>query len=428
MQFTKIASWSNNFKGLTQKVQFDPKHISENKLKFIARGTGRSLSDDSFIDNGLTISSKNLNKIIDFDDKLGTLVCQSGVEMIKIYDFLKQTDWTLGVAGGSRWVTVGGAIAGDIHGKRHVKYGSYGNAVMSLKLMLADGSEIECSEKKNSDLFHATIGGMGLTGIIIQAKLQLVKDPTHTVDTQTLSFESVGKGINMLKQDGHEYSVVWVDLSNNRQRGLLYSANPSLIKKNNHKRPISIYLPTIEILSPYVVKLMNFTRNYFEANRKGVTSSLNFNYPVDSVKNWNKFYGERGFQECQFIVPYEKADEAIEKFILTCKKNKISPYFCIIKRFGNIKSKGLISFPKPGIAFMADFHAQSKNTKIFSDFNDYLITVGGRINLTKDFCLTPKQFELMYTDIDKWRRIVKKYDPLNRVQSNLSKRLNIKPW
>jgi decaprenylphospho-beta-D-ribofuranose 2-oxidase len=430
----RIASWSNVLATRTALVECDDAFLDglgANGCRFIGRGAGRSYGDASYVTDGTTLSSHALVRIDGLDLERGRVVCDSGVQLGDLYARLEGTDWIVPVAGGTRWVTVGGAVASDIHGKNDVPDGSFGNHVESLELVIADGSRVECSETTRPDLFAATIGGMGLTGFIRRVTLRLRRVPSWYAHLRTAPFDDVGAMIRNFETSRAPYQVSWLDLTPPKWRGIHFEATevPGPVEHGQPAgRPIEFDLPTVKLFAGPMVRLLNAVRYAKDVHVDRVTHLLNVLYPVDALKHWNRFYGASGFQEFQFDVPTEAAHTAMDEFIGGCRRNRLAPFFAVVKRFGDHRRKGLLSFPMPGYTLTSDFERHPANAAFFEAFTDRVMELGGRIYLAKDSAMPARQFERMYDHISEWREIVRRYDPGNRVTSDLATRLGMKPW
>ncbi|MFQ5901292.1 MAG: FAD-binding protein [Thermodesulfobacteriota bacterium] len=431
MDDVKIASWSNVLPTKTRVVTCNNdflKHLGEIDRPFIPRGSGRSYGDAAYITNGVTLCSEGLRKILKFDEQRGTITCESGVQMVDLFNYLDPSEWSLAVAGGTQWVTIGGAVASDIHGKNDVIQGSFGNHIESMQVVTADGRQLDCSKTVNPELYAATIGGMGLTGFIKSVELRLQRPLSKVVQMRTKPFSDVKEMLECFYNIESDMQVAWIDLTNPVPRGIYYYASYVQGYADDLSKPIEMKFPTVRLFNRVSVRLLNAIRYAFQKDINKTTHIRNFHYPVDMLKHWNRLYGPRGFQEYQFAVPAQNMQTAYTEFIRGCRRFSLTPLFAVVKRFGNIAREGLLSFPKPGITFMADFDSRPKNQEFFAYFTDFLLELKGRIYLAKDSYMTKDQFERMDENIGQWREIVRRYDPDNRIKSDLSIRLNMKPW
>ena len=429
MKEVKIASWSNVLPTKTNIVKYSDDIIKSLEKPFIPRGSGRSFGDQAYISNGITLSSVELRQISDFDREKGTLVCGSGVQMVDLFNYLDATEWSFPVGGGTQWVTVGGAVASDINGKSDVTHGSFGNHVESIQIVIADGQQLECSKDVNPDLFSATIGGMGLTGFIKNIKLKLLRSISNVVLSRTKHFIAIEDMIECFESTECDLQVAWLDLTKSSPRGIYHYASFVEGHADDLQRPIRMKLPKIKLFTHLTFRFMNAIRYKLQKNINKKTHFRNFHYPVDILKHWNMLFGPKGFQEYQFVVPVHNIKTAYTEFLKACKKFSIPPSLIAdIKKFGDIDRCGLLSFPKAGFTLKTVFESNPNNQKLFTYLTDLLLELDGTFYLAKDSYLSKQQFEKMQYNIEKWRDIVKKYDPQNRVKSDLSIRLGMKPW
>ena len=430
MKAVRIASWSNVLPTRTHLA--DGSADLRNRLRvldrpFIPRGAGRSLGDAAYVTDGVTFLSRSLQGIVEFDEREGTIVCEPGVQMVDLFNYLDRSAWTLPVGGGTRWVTIGGAVAADIHGKNDVRQGSFGNHVEALRLVTADAQEFECSKRTHPELFAATIGGMGLTGFITRIKLRLFRAPSNVVEERVEPFSTVEEMQERFARTS-DFQVAWIDLTTSRWRGLYHAASYASGRIDDCHNPIEFEFPAIRMFNRPFVRLLNAARYAHHANVTRTTHIMNIHYPVDLLKHWNKLYGPRGFHEYQFLVSEEVMPAALTRFIEESRRFSLSPFFVVVKRFGSMPREGLLSFPRAGFTLMADFENRRENQAFFRSFTEFLLEAGGRIYLAKDSSMTRQQFERMYDTVPVWRSIVKRFDPGNKIQSDLSIRLGMKPW
>jgi FAD/FMN-containing dehydrogenase len=397
----------------------------------IPRGAGRSYGDAAYVTNGTTLSLESFDKILAFDDEHGLLTCQSGVRMIDIFDYLENSSWTLPVGGGTRWVTVGGAIGSDIHGKNHFHEGSFGNHIESMQVLLASGESLLCSAAREDDLYKATIGGMGLTGVIQAATIKLKKAASKTLLMKSKAITSPQECTAYFSEHNHPFEVAWLSLTGKNLQGVYYEGQfVQGAQETSYKkiRPIEINFPRIKLFNNFLLRFLNEFRYRTQINKNEITHIKDFHYQVDILKHWNKFYGRKGFHEFQFAVPAPHLEVVLDRFISEYKRHRLTPFFAVLKKFGPIPPQGLISFPLEGYTLMADFEYRAENEKFFQTFIDFVLELGGRTYLAKDSYTTAAQFEKMYENLTTWRETVKKFDPQKKFQSDLSRRLNLKNW
>lgn len=430
----RIASWSNVLPTTTRMVDYKEKQFGNgawNGRPIIARGSGRSFGDAAYITNGVTLSSQSLRRIEAVDAEQGTVVCQSGVEMGMLHRHLENEGWSFPIYGGTQWVTVGGAVASDIHGKNDVAQGSFGNHVVEIQLIMPDGERLRCSRSTHPDLFAATIGGMGLTGFIEKVKLKLQRRVARMVCMRTRSASSLEEMLDYfthIQSDFHVYS--WINCTAPSSKGLFSYASYTDAGQDRPHGAIQMRLPSINIYSSWSMWIAHTMQHLIYGKRDKLMHVQNFNYigPHELFKYWNNLFGRAGMIEYQFLVPRVHLQTAISQLLHLCHRHTITVYGAVIKRLGNVVRAGLLSFPQQGYTMSFQIKNQPENRRLLANFTDFLLELDGRIYLAKDSCVLPRQFAQMYAELDHWREIVQRYDPANRVRSDLSIRLGLKPW
>ena len=435
MTRVEIASWSHVLPTRTELVEWrreGPQTLEALSGPVVPRGAGRSYGDCAYVSDGTTCLSSGLDRILSFDQKHGLITCEAGVPLIGIIERIQGSGWAVQAYGGSRWVTVGGAIASDIHGKCDRRKGSFGNHIDSLSIEIADGTILDCSPGQNPDLFRATIGGMGLTGFVRSATLRLQAAPSEAVHVTTQPFVHVREMIELFEEGREDHQVAWVDFTRGVPRGIHHGATHILdatARVPSPRRPVVVPIPMIKVFNSRMMRLLNSFR-YWQQIRYGNTALhvLDFHYPVDILKNWNRFYGSQGFQEYQFFVPPQAMSDLWAVFVKSCRRFDRFPFFAVVKRLGDATRQGFLSFAGDGYTMMADFENRPENHDLFSYLTDVVLEHGGRIYLAKDSYTKAEQFSTMYDEIGRWQEIAQTYDPMNRFQSDMSLRLKMKPW
>ena len=430
-----LSGWGNYPKILGEVYEpKDEKDIIEftkkNEKSLLARGGGTSYGDASLNKGGVTIYTSSLNKILNFNVKSGILHCQSGVTLHNIIKLYHLRGWFLSSTPGTKRATVGGCVACDSHGKNW-KAGSFCNFVKGLNLLLHDGSIIYCDEKVNSNIFYATIGGMGITGVILDVKLELKKVTSSYLDVETIRLNNLKELFDLQNEtiDSHEYLFTWIDshkYGRNMGRSILQRANHSqnneLIYKTKKAIPIP-YMPNFAI-NRHSVELFNFAY-YFSVGNKPKKKEMyitDYFYPLDGLANWNRLYGRNGFLEYQVVIPLASAYETIYELLSIITRSKLASFIAAIKPL--CKSLGLLSFPIDGVTFAVDF-AHSKNIwQLLDKLDEIVIESGRRVYLAKDARLNANNFKKMYSDsLKKWEAIKGKYDTRNKFESMMFNRL-----
>jgi FAD/FMN-containing dehydrogenase len=375
---------------------------SESGLAF---GMGRSYGDSCLNPGGILWKTTRLDRFISFDDVTGLLHCESGVLVRDIQQTFIPRGWTLAVVPGTQLVTVGGAIANDIHGKNHHRQGSFGDHVQELSLLRTDGSVIECAPTLNSNWFAATVGGLGLTGVIATAKLQLRRVPGPWLQTQSIPFSSLEEFFFLSDESeaDWEYAVSWIDcLSRGSHRGLFMRANAvdiGLQSAPDGRVKSMPFTPPFSLVNR--LSLRPFNAAYFNVNKRKIGFRTQhyetFFHPLDNLHHWNRMYGPKGFYQYQSVVPSEAARDATGEMLNAIAKSGEGSFLAVLKTFGNRRSLGMLSFPKPGTTLALDFPNRGNRTvKLFNRLDAIVCKAGGRIYPAKDARMPRAMFESGY--------------------------------
>ena len=426
----KNKSWGNYPKVKNQKTISYSEGFSFTESNYLSIGLGRSYGDVGLNEDGTLISTHNLNKIISFNEINGIINCESGLSIKEILNFIIPKGWFLPVVPGTRNVTIGGAIANDIHGKNHHVDGTFGNYIKSMRLLRSDGVILNCSNEENTKYFDATIAGLGLTGIILSAELQLKKITSEYIDVETFKYKSLDEywKINSYCEEKYDYTVSWVDCLYNKKndlRGVYLAGNHSkkLIKRKS-KREINITFPLtppFSFVNNFSMRIINqFYYTLNKTTKESVQHYKKFFFPLDVINNWNKAYGRNGFFQYQFVVPKENGPETLDKVLEIIKRKNQVPALGVLKNFGSIKSPGLMSFPFEGVTLALDFPNKGEKTKsLFKELNKIIFDNNGRIYPAKDALMQAKEFQNSYPEFDNFTKYI---DP--KFSSSFWRRVN----
>ena len=361
---------------------------------FLPIGAGRSYGDVGLNPKGVVLSTAELRKFLSFDPNTGVLECESGVLIREIQATFAKRGWISPVTPGTSFVTVGGAIANDVHGKNHHSMGSFGNHVLEFVLARSDGSILKCSELENQDLFRSTIGGLGLTGIVLTAKIQLSKVPSTWVESERISFSNLDEFFTISKDSeaSYESSVAWFDCSTSKAgRGSFIRGNHVDTENLSASVPKSFlnlpFTPPGSLINSFSLGPLNTAYYHLQKKKAGksLESMWSFYYPLDSIRNWNRAYGPRGFFQYQSVVPAREAEPATLEMLQIISKSGLGSFLAVLKTFGRVASKGLLSFPMEGTTLALDFPNEGDKTeKLFRALDDVVIRAGGRLNPSKD--------------------------------------------
>lgn len=367
--------------------------LCEGPLPGLAHGMGRSYGDSCLNPDGTLWLTRGLDHLVSFDPTTGRLVCEAGVLLRDIQRLLVSRGWMLPVTPGSQMVTVGGAIANDVHGKNHHAQGSFGDHVSSLTLHRTDGQVLRCSPTEYADELAATIGGLGLTGVISQAELQLRRVAGPWMDTETLPYGSLDEFFNLsdCSEADWEHSVSWIDcLSGLGSRGLFMRANHSnasegpIPSARQRRMPIT---PPVSLVNGWTLRPFNTA--YFHLKRCQAGRSLAhvepFNYPLDNLLEWNRMYGPKGFYQYQSVVPRDVGQDAVSAMLQAITRSGQGSFLAVLKTFGQRKSAGMLSFPMPGVTLALDFPNRGPDTHRLMERLDAIVREAkGRLYPAKD--------------------------------------------
>ncbi len=439
---TQVANWGNYPVVEADVKTFDGDAALRERLAHardaIARGLGRCYGDSALAPT--IFSSERMNKMLAFDDATGVLTCQAGVSLADILDVFVPRGWFLPVTPGTKFVTVGGAIAADVHGKNHHKDGSFGDHVSSMDVMLADGTVVACSPTENAELFETTCGGMGLTGVILRATFKLKRIPSAYIRQELVPAKNLEEIMRLFEaSSGWTYTVAWIDCLQ-RGAGLGRSimmrgefATADEAKKAGHdplgfrsktKLTVPVMLPAF-LLNSLTVRAFNTTYYQFHAGRQGsqVVSYDTFFYPLDSILHWNRMYGKRGFTQYQVVLPLETSRAGLVELLEKIGESGQGSFLAVLKLFG--KQDRLISFPREGYTLALDFPINDRVLALLDRLDEITLKHGGRVYLAKDARMKPDTFRRGYANTAIFQQRIKQWDPNGLWQSLQSKRLEI---
>ena len=368
-------------------------------------GMSKSYGDVALTNSGNAVSSLSLNRMINWDAAEGILECEAGVLLTDIQSTFVKQGWMLAVSPGTSYVTVGGAVANDIHGKDHHFAGTFGDHVLSFTLARSNGEELVCSPSSNSGLFRATIGGLGLTGFITTVKIQLRPVAGPYFDSEAIPYGNLSEFFALSESteaEGWQASVSWFDCSTSKAgRGSFTRGNPSPRKWDGKAEPRGLGL-SIPFMPPFSLvnklSLDAFNAGYFELQKRGAGKRevhyREFYYPLDGVQNWNRIYGPTGFFQYQSVIPMKDATVATEEMLSAIKKSGQGSFLAVLKTFGDRKPAGLLSFARHGVTLALDFPNRGEKTeKLFERLDRIVSEAGGTLNPSKDARMSRELFQ-----------------------------------
>ena len=393
----------------------------------VAHGMGRSYGDVGLNPEGTLWITTGLDHLIAFDDSTGRLVCEAGVLLRDIQRLVIPRGWILPVTPGTQLVTVGGAIANDIHGKNHHVLGSFGDHVQSLTLVRTNGEVIQCGPSERPDWFASTVGGMGLTGVITQAELQLRRVSGPWLETETVPYANLDQFFRLADESeaDWEHTVSWIDcITGGGGRGLFMRGNPTKVEDRPAPQGRKLTMPMVPPVSLVNrLSLRPFNMAYYHLKKRqagrAITHYEPFFYPLDNLLEWNRMYGPNGFFQYQSVVPREVGQDAVQAMLKEIARSGGGSFLAVLKTFGNRQPVGMLSFPQPGVTLALDFPNHGDRThKLFERLDAIVREAKGRIYPAKDARMPRELFEAGYPRLGEFM----KYRDLG-ISSGLSRRL-----
>lgn len=407
----------------------------------IARGLGRSYGDTSVNGGGGVVNMTRLNRMIDFDPETGMLECEAGVSLGEIIEVFMPRGFFVPVTPGTKFVTVGGAIANDVHGKNHHCDGTFCEYVESFTLQIPSGEIMTCSKTENADVFWATAGGIGLTGIILTARLRLIPVESAWMVTDYTQCRDLDHALEaMAATDGaHKYSVAWVDClargaslgrsvlmqGNHAKRAQLdpaRAANPYTMKAGRSKN-VPFNCPQF-VLNPLSISAFNHV--FYAAHPTAIGKVVHFDkyfYPLDAIHHWNRLYGRKGFAQFQATLPFE-SKQGLVLMLQRLADSRRASFLAVLKTFGE-QNPGLLSHPMKGYTLTLDLPNHRGLLPFLNEMDRILLDHGGRLYLAKDAVAKPEMIAAMYPRLDEFKAIRRRLDPAGVLSSNMARRLGL---
>lgn len=386
----------------------------------LAYGNGRSYGDSCQNERGAVVDMRSLNGIRSFDGLTGVIEADAGVLLSDIIAYAAPHGFFPAVVPGTQFVTLGGAIANDIHGKNHHRRGTFGCHVEAFTLLRSDGREYRCSPEKNPKLFKATIGGMGLTGLIVSASIRLMRVPSLDILETVTPFRGLDEFFDLVAaaDQANEYAVAWIDqLAGGSRfgRGLLLAGNHAEHGSHIASRPagrLSVpFQPPFNVLNRTFLTAFNAAYRWRSGRSPAPRHAgyQKFFFPLDSVRDWNRLYGPKGLFQHQSVVPESAAREAVPALLRAARRAGQGSFLTVLKRFGAIRSPALLSFPRPGYTLTLDFPNRGEATlKLLAELDRITLDAGGAVNPYKDARMSAETFAASFPD---WRQLEAMRDP-----------------
>lgn len=377
----------------------------------LAVGLGRSYGDVCLNGAGDLLLMPSLDRILHFDPESGVVTCEAGVSLAALLAFCVPRGWFAPVTPGTKHVTIGGAIANDVHGKNHHVAGSLGNHVESFELVRSDGTYF-CSRERNPSLFEATLGGFGLTGVITWAQLRLHPIRSAAMEVRSTPFRGIDEfvALSAVAEERSKYVVAWLDSTDPDQRGILLEGVHSPEQGGASYQPKVLgSVPSwwsTRVVNNWTGRLLNAGYSRRNAAERTYRQTLDgFFYPLDCVAGWNRLYGRSGLVQFQCVVP-RRSIEAAGELMNRAAKSGAASFLTVAKLFGTIRSAGIMSFPRPGITVSFDFPASRRSLALLKELEAITMEAGGALYPAKDSTMSPESFRASYPRIEEFRRYV----------------------
>lgn len=433
-----ISGWGNYPKIDTNEHSVSPPHCEQQTSFQIARGLGRSYGDSSLADSVWPM--RQCDHFITFDKAKGLLSCEAGVSLDEILQLTVPHGWFLPVTPGTKFVTLGGAIASDVHGKNHHIDGCFSQWIEQLTLLTGDGEIHTCSASENAPLFYATCGGMGLTGIILQATLKLKKIESSTINQTTYKAHNLTHAFELFEQnDNAEYSVAWIDsMSKGNKLGrslIMTGEHQAESQSTQSSAPLQTHSDSAFtmpcnapgfLLNQYTVTAFN--QLYYNRIRLSEKQDFlhydPFFYPLDRIQNWNRLYGKKGFLQYQFVIPDDNALYNMRNILTVIAESGKASFLSVLKKFGKA-NKNYLSFPISGYTLALDFKYNNGLLAFLQHLDDLVLDAGGRVYLTKDARMTEQTFKNSYPQWETFQQVREQHKSIDCFSSLQSKRLGL---
>ncbi len=443
---TRLSGWGNFPRVecpifFQRRIEQMQELVQSGHSGLIARGLGRSYGDSAVSRGGVLLQTTR-NRFLAFDAESGRVTCEAGVTLEDIIHVAIPKGWFLPTTPGTKFVTVGGAIAADVHGKNHHRDGAWGEYLQRFSLLLADGSVIQCSPQVNQDVFWATVGGMGLTGIILEATIQLVQVPSAYVDVKQRRSRNLDEAFDLFIEtdEKYKYSVAWIDcLSQGQELGrsvlLLGNDAPAdMLRASGKHEPlfwpckrsksIPFAFPGLA-MNKLAIKAFNGLYYHSHGNKNTFVDFDSYFYPLDSIHHWNRIYGKRGFVQYQALFPRECSREAMTTLLKMISKSGQASFLAVLKSSG-VANQGILSYLFDGHTLALDFPYRGEKTdRLCRELDKVLLDFGGRVYLAKDALVNAETFSRMYPKLNEFKRIKQRLDPQSIFRSQQSDRVGI---
>lgn len=420
----KTESWGLYPRALEQtyqELEHRFAHLPAIDKLILPRGLGRSYGDTCLNDHGLLLGTSRLNHFISLDESNGIIRCEAGVSFDQILQLTVPKGWFLPVTPGTKFVTVAGAIANDVHGKNHHAAGTFGHHVVCFELLRSNGERMICSRTENPEMFFATIGGLGLTGFITWAEFRLSKITSAWIEQEQMQFYSLKEFFELSAQseEQYEYTVSWADCVSNQSdiRGIFIRGKIAaeqaqdnfMVHPLSSLKSVPAYFPDW-VLNKFSIRAFNemYFRKNLSEQRTDIVHYDPFFYPLDSIHHWNKIYGRRGFLQYQFVVPYKHdSGKALAQILDILKRSQMGSFLAVLKTFGSKKTEGLMSFPQEGVTLALDFPNYGPSLlKVLEQCDAIVREAKGSVYPAKDARMSAESFKAFYPRLAEFEQYV----------------------
>jgi len=432
---TRIVGWGGV--GAIGEERLSEDLLSVSQAVPLSRGLGRSYGDSAVPppSQPVVLGTMLADRILSFDADSGVLCAEAGLSLYELNRLFLPRRFFVPVTPGTQFVTLGGMVASDVHGKNHHVAGCFGEHVLHLRMRVGDGRVVDCSPTENADLFRATIGGMGLTGHILEVTFRMAKIPSCWIYQETERVPDLDSLLAALGKAAHEWpmTVAWIDCLQSGSamgRGILYRgrwATAAEAPKHPPSSKLRLMVPfqfPSWAMGEQSVRLFNAALYHSHVPRvkKGIVSPEEFFYPLDAIRHWNRIYGKEGFTQHQAVLPASAGRGAVRRFLELLTAQGGASFLCVLKDCG-AQGSGMLSFPMPGTSIALDLALRDRTQEHIDRLNELVIREGGRIYLTKDALTRPEDFAKMEPRLTDWKRVRDKWDPERRLRSAQSVRL-----
>lgn len=403
------------------------------------RGLGRSYGDASFNSSGRTILMERLDRFLEFDRATGILECEAGVRLDELLRYFVPRGFFPPVVPGTKYVTLGGSLACDVHGKNHHRDGQLSRHVLDFKLLTPSGELIRCSRDENNDLFWATIGGMGLTGVITELRLRLVPIESAFLVVDYDRAADLDRALELMDETDrrYKYSVAWIDglaRGRNLGRSVLMSANPASGATGDlslHRRR-TLSIPSLwpgQLLNGTAMRAFNslYYERFRRTGREVLTHLEPFFFPLDRIEHWNHLYGRQGFLQYQCVIPGDGGRDGLVEILERFARSGVDIFLAVLKRLGSVEPGHLLGFPLSGYTLAVDVPCRQPAAlfPLLDEVDRIVVRLGGRVYLAKDARMSSDVIRDMYPELDRWAEVKARVDPQGRLSSDLARRLRL---